>query len=176
MNVQDRLDRAFELSCRADYRGAITEYDAVLGPEPGNPEVLYQRGCCRYALREFDEALVDFLLAMRAGPELLDRYRGYVCGTYAGQAERYRATGQLDRAVRACTEALCFLAAPVGGPGYLLYLRGNCHFERGDYDAAVYDYDAALASGYTGYHGCVASQRARAVARRDGWPRPGQPS
>jgi tetratricopeptide (TPR) repeat protein len=79
MNVQNSIDRAYKHSCRGEYDRAISEYDEILRREPENAFALYKREYCRYVRREFDEALNDFLLAMRAGPRLLDEYSRYIC-------------------------------------------------------------------------------------------------
>jgi hypothetical protein len=193
MNVQDSIERAYEDSCRGEYDLAIAEYDEVLRLEPENPFALYQRGYCRYARRDFDQALVDFLLAMRVGPNLLDEYSRYICNVvrevdldaaaegvlheyplfsltiHCSRAERYHATAQFDKAILAYNEALRLCGGPTGDQdtGYLRYLRGNSYLGKGDFAAAIADYDAALARGYTGYGACVLSQRAVAVERQE---------
>jgi tetratricopeptide (TPR) repeat protein len=192
MNVQDSIDRAYEHSCRGEYDLAIAEYDEILRREPENAFALYQRGYCRYVRRDFDQALRDFLLALRAGPSLLDEYSRYICcvvrevdldvdtesllheyplfslSIYCRRAERYHATGQFDQAILAYNEALRICQAPTHnqGTGPLLYCRGTCYFGKEDYSAAIADYDAALALGYTGYGDCVLSQRAVAMERQ----------
>jgi tetratricopeptide (TPR) repeat protein len=192
MNVQASLDRAYEYSCRGEYSSAIAEYDEVLRRDPENAFALYQRGYCHSVSRDFHRALVDFLRALRVRPDLVNEYSRYICNVvrevdldadaesllhmypqfsvsiYCGRAERYQATVQFDQAILALNEALrCCETSTVNlGRAYLFYWRGNCQLEKGDFAAAIADYDAALALGYTGYGDCVLSHRAVAVQRR----------
>jgi tetratricopeptide (TPR) repeat protein len=192
MNVRDSIDRANEHSCRGEYDLAIAEYDEVLRRDPKNALALYQRGYCRYVRRELDQALADFLRAMRAGPSVLDEYRiyigrvvgevdldpevesllhkyGFSFSIYCGRAERHQAAARFDQAIAAYDEALRFCRqAPTSSftRGYLMYRRGNCLLRKGNSAAAVADYDAALALGYTGYGDCVVNARTLAVERQ----------
>jgi tetratricopeptide (TPR) repeat protein len=188
MNVEGSLDKAYEYSCRAAYDQAVAEYDAILARDPGNAFARYQRGYCHAARRDFPRALADFLRAIQADPGQLYEYRRYIVhmlrevqlDSDAEQllhqhgfgsvihslcAERYRSAGQFDRELGALTEVLKRATA---GPneGYTLYLRGNCYLELRNFTAAIADYDAALAAGYTGYGNAVASQRALALRKQ----------
>jgi tetratricopeptide (TPR) repeat protein len=99
---------------------------------------------------------------------LLRTYSQFNVSIDCSRAERYQATDQFDQAVLALNEALrcCETSTVNPGRAYLFYWRGNCQLEKGDFAAAIADYDAALALGYTGYADCVLSQRAVAVRRR----------
>jgi tetratricopeptide (TPR) repeat protein len=164
MDAQDHVDRGQELSLQAEYDRAIAAYSTALRQAPGHAAAWYGRGYCHLARGDNDRALADFVEATRLDPGLVSQYGPYISQAYCARGEWHLEHREYDRALADFTEAMRLRPESDGYRGHLWYRRGMCQLARGDHAAAVADFDAALAMGYTGHHDCVV--HARALAER----------
>ena len=108
----------------------LAELTQSLRQSPSSAERWVARGRHYLEKDELDSALQDFDRAV-----ILDVS---CAGAYSGRAAIYLRQGDTERAVRECTRAI------ERAPYHEAYsLRGDAHFERGDYDQAIEDYVAA---------------------------------
>ena len=163
MDAVKLMARALEYSSQGKYDRAISDYTRVLGHQPDNGLAVYSRGYCYYAQHDYERAIADFAEGERVAPNLLKEYALYICKAYVGRAEQRHSARQYDLAIEDYTDGLRFHEAPTGFPGYLQYLRGNSFLSKGDFPAAIMDYDKAIEFGYSGYGECVPKNRALAT-------------
>jgi tetratricopeptide (TPR) repeat protein len=164
MRPADHIEQGHELSLQAEYDRAIAAYTEALRQAPAEAVAWYGRGYCHLARGENDRALADFIEGIRLDPGPLSQYGPYVSQAYCARAEIHLERREFDRALADFTEGMRLRPESDGYRGYLWYRRGMCQLARGDYAAALADFDAALKMGYTGHQDCVV--HARALAER----------
>ncbi len=173
MSPHDQIEQGQEFSLQGDYERAIAAYSQALRLAPNQAAAWFGRGYCHLARGENDRALADFSEGMRIDASLLAQYGPYVSQAYSARAEGHLERREYDRALADFTEGMRLRPQSDGYRGFLWYRRGMCQLARGDHDAALADFDAALGMGYTGHQDCVVHARALAERLRK---RPGPPA
>ena len=93
---------------RGDYKGAIEEFDAALGGDPNNPNILISRGLAKERQGQLLMAIEDYTLALMEKP---DSYEALI---YRGNARNQ--LPQWDLALADFTEAIAL--QPNNGTGF----------------------------------------------------------
>lgn len=141
--------RAATLKTLGKYKEAIADYTAAINLDTGSYEfdpkthfanAYFGRGVTYYRSRDIDRAIRDFDSALVISP---DHSLVLINRAVALMDEK-----KYDAAVADLTRAIALLSPlEYGGAQYLAYLqRGNAHKALGQYDKAIADYTAALAS------------------------------
>jgi tetratricopeptide (TPR) repeat protein len=134
---------AADLNARGDlhyeagrYNAALTDYNAALKLEPKNAEAISNRGWVMYQKDDKQTALAEFNAALAISPEL--KYARW------GRATIRRDEGEYEQSLEDFTEAIRHTedAADLAN---LYNERGNTHYAAEDYEAALADYDQAIA-------------------------------
>jgi tetratricopeptide (TPR) repeat protein len=131
---QAYLGRARARAELGDAEGAIADFTAALRLDSSLDEAYYERGGLHYAAQRYDTALADYDQAATLDPHDAD-YLGATC------LIRAILNRDLDRALTAC-EAL--VAQAPGAKAVLV--RAFVRLRRGEFEAAIADYDAVLSS------------------------------
>lgn len=126
-----------------DFEGAHADFDMALGLDESLSAAYEGRGSVRYTWGRFDEALDDFDAALALTPQSVSALnsRAYTLATM---------NRDLDRALADIEQALRMMP---GNPSYV-DTRGYVHYQMGDLDAALADFQHALDGGETfAYYG-----------------------
>lgn len=175
MTTAELIEQAQEYSLQAEYDRAIAIYTEAIALAPGSAVAWFGRGYCRAARGENEKAIADFNEALRLDLGLLPDYASAVSQAFCERAERHLSDKEYDRALADFDQGIRLQATASELRGYRWYRRGMCQLARGDYAAAIADFDAALAMGYTGHQDCVVHARELALRLRDGTKAQGQP-
>jgi tetratricopeptide (TPR) repeat protein len=170
MKAQEFVDRGQELSLQAEYDRAIEAYSEALRLAPAHAVAWYGRGYCHAARGDHGQALSDFAEGIRLDAGPLAQYALYISQAFCARAEDHLERRDFERALADFTEGIRLRPTTDAYRGKVWYRRGICHLARGDHAAAVADFDAALATGYTGHQDCVVHARALAERLRDREP------
>lgn len=134
---------AAELNARGDlhynagrYNAALGDYNAALKAEPKNADALSNRGWVMYQKGDTATARAEFNAALAINPNLM-----YACW---GRAMLERDEGETEKSLEDFTQAIRYTedAAELAN---LYNERGNTHYAAEDYEAALADYDRAIA-------------------------------
>lgn len=120
-----------------DYSHAIADYDRLIALEPDAPVSWVQRGAIKLEARQSEGALQDYDQAVKLAGQFAWpwTYRCWARGL----------SGRLQEALADCNAALRIDPADETGVGESAFAnRGVIHLKRGEYDAAISDFDAAL--------------------------------
>lgn len=130
----DALNRAAEFERSNDMAGAIAEYGKAIEADPDFAQAYHERGRAHLRQREYASAVADYDRAVALDPANAD-YFALSCRARAAWGE------ETDRALAHCNQALELRA----DHQETLSTRGLVQLRRGDLDAALADFGAALA-------------------------------
>jgi tetratricopeptide (TPR) repeat protein len=128
---------AQECLAKADWDGALTNWDKVVELGSTTASVYELRGFTHYQKGNLTNAISDYSRAVQLDPANV-RVR-------LGRATAYDAFGQFDKAISDLNE--CLRRNPKDAEA--LGMRGRCQGENGQFDAAVRDFDQAIRLGTT---------------------------
>jgi predicted Ser/Thr protein kinase len=136
--VQEFQELATSLWDQEDYEGVVRVYDEVIKQHSSKYGYVNNRANAHAALGHFDEALADYAEALRLSPSNASVYRCRSI-TYQLMGDYDRAIADLDIAVKADPQGVNF------------DLRGRAHHAKGDFRAALADYEKGvqMTPGYT---------------------------
>jgi predicted O-linked N-acetylglucosamine transferase (SPINDLY family) len=126
------LDRARALLRRGDFPAAAAALDALCRERPDSGEAHFLRGACCHALGRLDAALLAFDRAVEIDTANLQAAQAAVA-----------VLSQLGRTDEALTRCARLVARAPADP-QLRFNHGLVHEHRGDLEAALASYDAAL--------------------------------
>jgi tetratricopeptide (TPR) repeat protein/predicted Ser/Thr protein kinase len=138
-SVNEFLQKAGHYWERQDYKAVVGVYDEAIKQHPNNADLYSNRAGAKAALKQYTQALEDFGEALRLeshGKENILRARSmalYEMGDFD------KAIADLDVAVKASSEGVNY------------DLRGRAHHAKGNYQAALADYQKGVevTPGYT---------------------------
>jgi tetratricopeptide (TPR) repeat protein len=125
-------ERGMERRRDGDLQGALREFDAALGLQPGLAVAYNNRGATRYELGDLDGALADFEEALRLDPLYADAY-GNRAAARAEQGDDRGAAADCRRALELAPGSASLHARR----GALLHKQKNWLAARADYDHAL---------------------------------------
>ncbi len=128
------LNRAAARSRRGDYDAAVADYSALLKQDPADLRTMLNRAIARGNAKDYRGALADFGAVAQSSPKTSNAWSG-LCWIHAVSG-----MGP-NSGIAACNEAVALNPGDTSVLGY----RALLSFRLGDFDAAVVDYDAALA-------------------------------
>lgn len=143
------VNRGNLYSREGDYVRALADYNEALRVDPRHTNAYFNRGNTYYLMGDIAQAIMDYGRALRLDPRDAYALNGR-CWVYATQGQ------ELDRALADCNASLRIASLPG-----TLDSRGLVHMRRGEFSAALADYDAAL----RGDASLVGSLYGRGVAR-----------
>ncbi len=143
----------FTLIALADYTKAAQSFERVILDkefdmvQENNKSAYRGAGIAYYLAEEEEKALSCFYAALQIPylEELNEDIRSYMVQVNAALLERYRAQGELARAREMCDGLL----RDYGESADLFRMRADLWMEEGAYEAALADFDAAIAAGDT---------------------------
>jgi tetratricopeptide (TPR) repeat protein len=148
----DRRNEAYEFRGRAkerkaDWNGALADYDSLVALDPNNANSYYIRATQKKQHGDFEGAMADFTRAA----ELRSDPAGF---TSIGDMRKERgditgAAAEYDKAIELCDRQIAGTAksdprSPLGSDPY--FSRGCARELKGDLDGAVADYTHAIAN------------------------------
>jgi tetratricopeptide (TPR) repeat protein len=160
MKDTSHLERAEEYSLQGEYDQAIASFTEAIRLAPRDAAAWYGRGYCHAAMNDSSRAVADFTEGVRLSPELEKSYAGYISKAFRMRAEEFMNERAFERALADFNESIRLQPEDEAFRGHTWYRRGMCQLARGDYTAALADFDAALGMGYTGHDQCVVHVRA----------------
>lgn len=117
-----------------DYQAALDDFSKALELSPGSSATLFNRGVTYQILGRYEEALADFNAAIEANPDFRQAWEQ--------RATIHHHMGAFDEALTDYTRAIMI------GPEErveLYYNRGLVLIEMGEYEAAILNFDHAIA-------------------------------
>jgi tetratricopeptide (TPR) repeat protein len=155
MKDSGHLERAEEYSLQGEYQQAIAAYTEAIRLAPRDAAAWYGRGYCHAALGDSSRAVADFTEGVRLEPALEASYSSYISKAFRMRAEEFMNERAFDRALADYNESIRLQPEGEEFGGHAWYRRGMCQLARGDYAAALADFDAAIGMGYNGHDQCV---------------------
>ena len=156
--VEENGDRAeyylyygFALTELGSYDAAVENFSKVIlqkdftSVQENNKRAYRGMGIAHYLAGNEERALENFYAALQ-GPLLVEMdedIRSYLIQVNASLLERYRVAGELERARELCDELL----SSYGESADLFRMRADLWMEEENYEAALTDFDAAVAAG-----------------------------
>jgi tetratricopeptide (TPR) repeat protein len=132
-NPRPRVNLAGQLLARRDAAGALAELEEAARLDPGDVDIIFDRGLALQELGRRAEALRAFDEALTQAPER-PQY-------YLKRGETRHSLGQAEGAIADYTR--CLALDPQQSTAF--FLRGNSRRELGDKEAALADYTQAIA-------------------------------
>ncbi|NOT39958.1 MAG: tetratricopeptide repeat protein, partial [Alphaproteobacteria bacterium] len=118
-----------------DYDRAIGNFDKAIALNGSRMDLYFPyRGRCHFALGHFALAIADFDSALKRNANDAD--------TLVARSFAFTGSGAYDKAIADADRAIEL--SPVSGATEAFDSRGNAHFHKGDFAAAIDDYTAAL--------------------------------
>jgi tetratricopeptide (TPR) repeat protein len=126
---------------KSQYDSAMTEYTNAISLDSSCVEALTNRAVTRELHKDFKGALEDYTLAIRINPSYAD--------AYSKRAATYKSLGRYNEAIDDYTAAIArgsnsYPYDPVLHFANAYFGRGIVHYQKGELDKAIADYDSAL--------------------------------
>jgi tetratricopeptide (TPR) repeat protein len=136
--VSEFYQKANQRWGQGDYKGAVTVYDEAIKQHAAESGFFNNRANAHAALSNYDKALADYAEALRLAPGHSNIHRARSLA-YLQMGDYDRAIADLDIAVKADPQGVNF------------DLRGRAYHAKGDFRAALADYEkgAQVTPGYT---------------------------
>ena len=156
--VEENGDRAeyylyygFALTELGSYDAAVENFSKVIlqkdftSVQENNKRAYRGMGIAHYLAGNEERALENFYAALQVPllVEMDEDIRSYLIQVNASLLERYRVAGELERARELCDELL----SSYGESADLFRMRADLWMEEENYEAALTDFDAAVAAG-----------------------------
>jgi tetratricopeptide (TPR) repeat protein len=120
---------------KSDYDRAIGNFDKAIALNGSRMDLYFPyRGRCHFALRHFALAIADFDSALKRNPNDAD--------VLIARSFAFTGSGEYDKAIADADSAIKL--SPLSGATEAFDSRGDAHFHKGDFAAAIDDYTAAL--------------------------------
>ena len=145
--AKKHLATGYQLYRRGIYRKALHEFNQAAKMDPNNFKTYFWRGRVHLKREQFDDAINDFKMVITLKPDYVEAYEnlGWI------YSRRY----EYDQSIRYLSKAIEL--RPDSGWAY--FMRGHCHFQRGDRESALKDTETSCGLGYQ--KACIALENYR---------------